>query len=99
MEVTAKTEGGEVIYNKQMHYHPQATTCRNTKMTYGAQWKTAYIRDTSLQPRKSQKETFEIDLPKRVRTADVTVELFYELANPSQRFPIHTVKRKVTLDR
>jgi hypothetical protein len=99
MEVTAKTEVGEVIYNKQMHYHPQATTCRNTKMTYGAQWKTAYIRDTSLQPRKSQKETFEIDLPKGVRTADVTVELFYELVNPSQRFPIHTVKRKVTLDR
>ena len=99
MEVTAKKEGGEEIYNKQIHYHPQATTCRNTKMVYGAQWKTAYIRDTSLQPRQSKKETFEIDLPKGVRTADVTVELFYELGNPSQKFPIHTVKRKVILDR
>jgi hypothetical protein len=99
MDVTAKTEGGEEIYNKQVHYHPQATTCRDTKMIYGAQWKTGYIRDTSLQPRIPQNETFEIELPRGVRTANVTVELFYELVNPSQKFPIHTVKRKVTLDR
>ena len=99
MDVTAKAENGKVIFNTQKHYHPQATTCRDTKMTYGAQWKNAYIRDTSLQPRQVTKETFEIDLPKGVRTADVTVDLFYELANPSQTFPIHTVNRKVTLDR
>jgi hypothetical protein len=99
MEVTAKKEGGEVLFNKQVHYHPQATTCRDTRMTYGAQWKTGYIRDTSLQPRKPKKETFEIELPEGVRTADVTVDLFYELANPSQKFPIHTVTRKVALDR
>ncbi|KPK02927.1 MAG: hypothetical protein AMK71_00615 [Nitrospira bacterium SG8_35_4] len=97
--MTAKTEDGKEIYNKQMHYHPQATTCRDTKMTYGAQWKTQYIRDTSLQPRKPKKETIEIDLPKGVRTADVTVDLFYELVNPSMKFPIQTVHRKVTLDR
>jgi len=99
MEVTAKSEDGKEIYNTQKHYHPQATTCLSTKMTYGAQWKAAYLRDTSLQPRQSKKETFEINLPQGVRTADVTVDLFYELANPSQRFPIHTVTRKVTLDR
>ena len=99
MEVTAKAENGEVIFNTQKHYHPQATTCRDTKMIYGAQWKTQYIRDTSLQPRKPKKETIEIDLPKGVRTADVTVDLFYELVNPSMKFPIHTVNRKVTLDR
>lgn len=99
MEVTAKKEGGEVLFNKQVHYHPQATTCRDTRMTYGAQWKTGYIRDTSLQPRKPKKETFEIEIPDGVRTADVTVDLFYELANPLQKFPIHTVTRKVALDR
>jgi len=99
MEVTAKSEAGKEIFNKQVHYHPQATTCRDTKMLYGAQWKTQYIRDTSLQPRKAKKETIEIALPKGVRTADVTVDLFYELVNPSMKFPIHTVNRKVTLDR
>jgi hypothetical protein len=99
LEVTAKTDAGKDIYTKQVHYHPQATTCRDTKMIYGAQWKAGYIRDTSIQPRVPKQETFEIDLPKGVRTADVTVELFYELVKPSQKFPIHTVKRKVTLDR
>jgi hypothetical protein len=98
MEVTAKDENGKEIYSKQWHYHPQATTCLSTKMTYGAQWKSGYIRDTSLQPRKPKKESIEIGLPAGVRTADVTVDLFYELANPSQKFPIHTVTRKVTLD-
>ena len=99
LEVTAKTPEGKEIFKDEKHYHPQATTCLNTKMTYGAQWKAAYIRDTSIQPYKPRKEAFEITLPKGVRTADVTVDLFYELVNPSQKFPIHTVKRRVTLDR
>lgn len=96
--MTVKSDGIE-LYNAERHYHPQATTCRDTKMTYGAQWKVAYIRDTTLQPRKPKKETFEINLPDGVRTADVTVDLYYELVNPSQKFPIHSVTRSVTLDR
>jgi uncharacterized protein with von Willebrand factor type A (vWA) domain len=98
LEVTAKTSDGKEIYKEEKHYHPQATTCRDNKMTYGAQWKVAYIRDTSLQPYEIKEETFEIKLPKGVRTADVTADLFYELANPSQKFPIHKVTRKVSLD-
>jgi hypothetical protein len=37
-------------------------------------------------------------LPEGVRTVDVTVELFYELWKPDQKFPIHMVTERVTLD-
>jgi hypothetical protein len=57
------------------------------------------VRDTSLQPFQSKDETFEIKLPEGVRTADVTVELVYEVQNPENRVPIHKVTRRVTLDR
>jgi hypothetical protein len=98
MEVTAKTSDGKEIFNEEKHYHPQATTCLNNKMTYGAQWKVGYIRDTSLQPNKTKEESFEIALPDGVRTIDLTVALFYELVNPSQKFPVHEVTRKISLD-
>lgn len=100
--MTAKTldgkEAGKEIKNER-HYHPQATTCRDTKMIYGAQWKVQNIRDTSLQPYKAKAETFEIELPEGTRNADVTVDLFYELGNPEQKIPIHTITRKVSLDK
>jgi hypothetical protein len=98
LEVTAKTTDGKEIAKESKHYHPQATTQRDTKMKYGAQWKVAYTRDTSLQPYQTKAETFELMLPEGVRTVDVTVELFYELWKPDQKFPIHTVTERVTLD-
>jgi len=99
MVVTAKTADGKEIGKVERHYHPQATNCRDTKMKYGAQWKVANIRDTSLQPNQTKAETIEFDLPEGVRAADVTVDLFYELGNPDQKYPIHTVTKKVSLDR
>lgn len=99
MEVTAKTVDGKEIFKEEKHYHPQATTCRDSKMVYGAQWKVGYLRDTSLQPYQAKKESIEIKLPEGVKTADVTVDLFYELGNPEQRFPIHKITKRVTLDR
>jgi hypothetical protein len=102
MVVTAKykDKDGKDVENKQeRHYHPQATNCRDNKMKYGAQWKVANIRDTSIQPMKPKKETIEFDLPEGIRAADVTVDLFYELGNPDQKVPIHTVSKKVLLDR
>jgi hypothetical protein len=98
LEVTAKTVDGKEVAKESKHYHPQATTQRDTKMKYGAQWKVAYVRDTSLQPYQTKTETFELMLPKGVRTVDVTVDLFYELWKPAQKFPIHTVTERVTLD-
>lgn len=102
MVVTAKykdKDGKDVEDKQERHYHPQATDCRDTKMKYGAQLKVANIRDTSLQPGQAKKETIEFNLPKEVRTADVTVELVYENASPANKYPIHTVTKKVTLDK
>jgi hypothetical protein len=56
-------------------------------MLYGAQVKTQYIRDTSLQPLETKAETFEIFLPKGVRW------------KPSHMIEIHKVNKKVSLDR
>jgi hypothetical protein len=97
--VTAKSVDGKDIFRDERHYHTQATSCLNEKMVYGAQNKSSYVRDTSLQPFESKDETFEIKLPEGVRTADVTVELVYEVQNPEARVPIHKVTRRVTLDR
>ncbi len=99
MVVTAKAADGKELGKVEKHYHPQATNCRDFKMKYGAQWKVANLCDTSLQPGQAKKETVEFDLPEGVRTADVTIELFYEATNPDQKYPIHTVTRKVSLDK
>jgi len=57
------------------------------------------VRDTSLQPFESKDETFEVKLPEGVRTADVTVELNYEIQVPENKVLIHKMTRRVTLDR
>jgi hypothetical protein len=49
-----------------------------------------------MQPKK---ETFEFDLPEGVRSADVTIAVHYEAANPDNKYPIHSVTRKVSLDK
>ena len=77
---------------------PQATTYCDEKVVYGAHRKAGYIRDTSLQPFKPKEETFDIRLPQGVRSVDVFVELTYQLV-PGKIYPIHKVKRQVTLDR
>jgi hypothetical protein len=99
MVVTAKTADGKEIGTEERHYHPQATNCRDTKEKYGAQWKVANIRDTSIQPFKAKTETIEFDLPEGVRSANVTVDLFYEAVNPDNKYPIHTITRTVSLDK
>jgi hypothetical protein len=99
MVVTAKSADGKEVGRTEKHYHPQATNCRDTKMKYGAQWKIANIRDTSIQPHQPKKETIEFDLPQGVRAADVTIELFYEGVNPDNKYPIHSMSGTVSLDK
>jgi hypothetical protein len=108
MVVTAKSADGKFEKTIETHYHTQASTCRDEKMAYGAQNKTSYIRDTSLQPFKSTDATFEFDLPfdtkdgvntPTVRTVDVTVELNYEIEKPDNKIQIHKITKQVTLDR
>ncbi|MBW2465714.1 MAG: hypothetical protein JRF02_00290 [Deltaproteobacteria bacterium] len=97
--MTAKTADGKEVYNKERHYHPQATDCRSNKMLYGAQFKTQYIRDTSLQPLETKAESFEIMLPDGVRTVDVTVSLRYEIWKPDHKIEITSISKMVSLDR
>lgn len=97
--MTAKTTDGKEIFRGERHYHTQATNCRNNKEVYGAQWKASYIRDTALQPYEEKAESFEVMLPKGVRTVDVEVQLNYEINKPDNTAPIHKVTRRVSLDR
>lgn len=97
--MTAKKSDGTEIGKYEKHYHTQATTCRDEKMAYGAQNKASYLRDTSIPPYGSRNETFEIPLPDGVRTADITVELNYEINTPDNKIQIHKVTKTVTLDR
>jgi hypothetical protein len=99
MVVTAKSSDGKEIGKVERHFHPQATNCRDMKMKYGAQWKVANLRDTSFQPLQTKVETIEFDLPEGVKAAEVTVDLVYEAANPDNKYPIHTVTKKVSLDK
>ena len=105
MVVTAKSADGKFEKTFETHYHTQATTCRDEKMAYGAQNKSSYIRDTSLQPFQTKAESIEFDLPvddkgaPTIRTVDVTVELIYEIQSPDNKFTIAKVTREVTLDR
>lgn len=99
MVVTTKDAEGKEIGKAERHLHPQATNCRDMKMKYGAQWKVANLRDTALQPNKTREETFEFELPEGVRNAEVTVELVYQAANPDNKYPLHLVTKKVSLDK
>lgn len=96
--MTAITEDGEELEVQSRHYHPQATNEMNTKMLYGAQVKTAYIRDTSIQPYRTKEDTFEFVLPEGVRNVDLKVNLAYEVANPDMSYNIHQLTRRVSLD-
>ncbi len=97
--MTAKDADGREIYRAARHYQPPAVSCLDEKMAYGAPRKSSSVRDTSLQPGETRSETFEVKLPEGVRTADVMVELNYEIQNPENRVLIHRVTRTVTLDR
>lgn len=97
--MTTSGVDGRQISRDERHYHPQATSCLDEKMVYGAQNKSSYVRDTSLQPLESKDETFEVRLPEGMRTADVTVELSYEVHVPENKVPIHRVTRRVSLER
>ena len=68
-------------------------------MIYGAQVKTQYIRDTSLQPLETKSESFEFQLPEGVRAVDVTVSLRYEIWKPDHMIEIHRINKRVSLDR
>ncbi len=98
MEVTAKKEDGTVIGTVKKIYMPQATNQLNEKQIFGAQNKVGYVRNTSLEAYESKDESIEFDLPEGVRTANIEVELTYQLF-ADDKIPIHKVTKTVSLDR
>ncbi len=89
--MTAKSSDGKVLFNEKKIYTPQSPAKgRGDKMVFGPHRKSGMLRDTSLQPGKTQVEDFEIKFPytdaekdgKNVRTVtdkamDVTVALWH----------------------
>ncbi len=67
-------------------------------MVLGPENKLGFIRDTSIQPFAPKEETFEIPLPPDVRDAVIEVNLSYR-PRPGTSYPIHTITRRVGLDK
>lgn len=89
--MTAKTKDGKEVFTDQKIYMPQSPAYgRGDKMVYGPFRKSGMIRDTSLQPGQTKKETFEIGFPMKevekdgkkvkeleAKDLDITVKLWY----------------------
>jgi hypothetical protein len=66
-------------------------------MVLGPENKLGLIRDTSIQPFTPKEETIEVPLPEGLRNAEIEVNLSYQ-PRPGNVYPIHHVKKKVSLD-
>jgi hypothetical protein len=97
LDVTANTPDGNVFFQASKSLMEQATNSLGTDMVLGPDKKLGLIRDTSIQPFAPTEETFEIPLPSEVQSATINISLSYQL-RPGDRYPIHSVTRKVSLD-
>ena len=94
--MTAKSPDGKQIFQTSRIYTSQATDSRSTQMVLGPENKLGFIRDTSIQPFAPKEETVEVPLPKGLQEALIEVSLSYR-PRPGNVYPIHNVKRKVSL--
>jgi hypothetical protein len=97
LDVTANNTEGKNIFETSRIYSTQATDSRSTHMVLGPENKLGFIRDTSIQPFAPKEETIEVPLPAGLRDAEIEVNLSYQ-PRPGNVYPIHQVKRKVSLD-
>jgi hypothetical protein len=97
LDVTASSPDGKKIFEVSRIYASQATDSRSTQMVLGPEKKLGFIRDTSIQPFAAKEETIEVPLPQGLRDAVIEVNLSYQ-PRPGNVYPIHHVKRKVSLD-
>ncbi len=95
--MTAKSPDGKKIFQTSRIYASQATDSRSTQMVLGPENKLGFIRDTSIQPFAPKEDTIEVPLPEDLRDALIEVSLSYR-PRPGNVYPIHYVKRKVSLD-
>ncbi len=98
LDVHVKDKDGKEIFKDQKIYMPQSGNAYSQSMVYGAFAKLGLLRDTSLQPFRPNKETFEIKLPENVREAQVEVKLVWRHL-PGDEVVIHKVSRRISLDR
>jgi hypothetical protein len=97
LDVTANDAEGKKLFQTSRIYSTQATDSRSTHMVLGPENKLGFIRDTSIQPFAPKEETIEVPLPTGLRAAEIEVNLSYQ-PRPGNVYPIHQVKRKVSLD-
>jgi len=65
-------------------------------MVLGPDRKLGIIRDTTFQPFRSKRETFEIRLSQPSDTLDIELKLVYRL-RPGDELPIHIWKRRLSV--
>ena len=98
LDVSVKDKDGKEIFKDQKIYMPQSGNGYSQAMVYGAFAKLTLLRDTSLQPFRPNKESFEFKLPENVREAQVEVSLVWRHL-PGDEVVIHKVAKKISLDR
>jgi hypothetical protein len=96
LDVTANGPEGEKVFKASKIYMPQATDSRDCVMMLGPDKKLGLIRDTSIQPFAPKEETFEIPLPRKIRSVQVNVTLSYQ-PRPGNVYPIHNLTKTVNL--
>ena len=77
-------DGKKVFENYKVLMPMAAGWDRDNKMMFGADRKTGYMVDTSLQPGKTHKEIVEIPFPEGVKKMKVSVRLWYLPSNPAE---------------
>ena len=98
LDVSIKDKDGKELYKDQKIYMPQSSNGYSQAMVYGAFAKLGMLRDTSLQPYRPSKETFEMKLPENVREAQVEVKLVWRHL-PGDEVVIHKITKKASLER
>lgn len=96
--MTAKDSQGKTFYELSRRYMPQAGNGEGAEMVLGPDKKLGLIRDTSIQPFAPKEEHLEISLPAGADQAEVEVRLSYQ-PRPGNVYPIHQVRRSVSLTR
>ncbi len=92
--MTAKDENGKVLYSNEKEYLEIGLDV-DGYMRYGA-WQIKELLDLTLQPLKVQEENYLFILPKNIKEANVTVNVYYKISGKKkdliyqevQKFPI-----------
>ena len=102
LDIKVTAMDGKELYTETKTYMPQHSLGYDDHtMVYAANRKLTLLRDTSLHPFVPKKETIEVRLPEGVQQAMVEAVLtFRQLPGVAEaEFPIHTVRREVSLTR